>query len=135
MCLVVIVFFSSRRRHTRCALVTGVQTCALPILRYNGPSEALWRLTGIETLDVSGPAAIAADIGGRLGEPAIRGVFRTSAARIGSPVIGAVVNKIAAEGRFDGPRLVRPRFHGETPQDGALNGTAVLEQKRNASWM
>src|SRR3546814_19193454 len=30
-------FFSSRRRHTRCALVTGVQTCALPIsagLRY-----------------------------------------------------------------------------------------------------
>src|SRR3546814_5084553 len=27
----VIFFFSSRRRHTRCALVTGVQTCALPI--------------------------------------------------------------------------------------------------------
>src|SRR3546814_2453087 len=29
-CLV-FFFFSSRRRHTRCALVTGVQTCALPI--------------------------------------------------------------------------------------------------------
>src|SRR3546814_5758803 len=27
-----IFFFSSRRRHTSCALVTGVQTCALPIL-------------------------------------------------------------------------------------------------------
>src|SRR3546814_2288364 len=26
-------FFSSRRRHTRCALVTGVQTCALPIFK------------------------------------------------------------------------------------------------------
>src|SRR3546814_7600062 len=26
-----IFFYSSRRRHTRCALVTGVQTCALPI--------------------------------------------------------------------------------------------------------
>src|SRR3546814_7905631 len=26
-----LIFFSSRRRHTRCALVTGVQTCALPI--------------------------------------------------------------------------------------------------------
>src|SRR3546814_5059996 len=25
-----VFFFSSRRRHTRCALVTGVQTCALP---------------------------------------------------------------------------------------------------------
>src|SRR3546814_8322991 len=30
-------FFSSRRRHTRCALVTGVQTCALPI---SGPEGA-----------------------------------------------------------------------------------------------
>src|SRR3546814_3490992 len=31
-CLSVFCFlFSSRRRHTRCALVTGVQTCALPI--------------------------------------------------------------------------------------------------------
>src|SRR3546814_7032235 len=28
----ILFFFSSRRRHTRCALVTGVQTCALPIL-------------------------------------------------------------------------------------------------------
>src|SRR3546814_6588075 len=28
----IVFFFSSRRRHTRCALVTGVQTCALPIL-------------------------------------------------------------------------------------------------------
>src|SRR3546814_4841409 len=31
-CFCFIFFFSSRRRHTRCALVTGVQTCALPIL-------------------------------------------------------------------------------------------------------
>src|SRR3546814_8659737 len=31
MFCVFVFFFSSRRRHTRCALVTGVQTCALPI--------------------------------------------------------------------------------------------------------
>src|SRR3546814_7667998 len=39
-------FFSSRRRHTRCALVTGVQTCALPIftLRSDRP-RALAALT------------------------------------------------------------------------------------------
>src|SRR3546814_3222558 len=36
------LFFSSRRRHTRCALVTGVQTCALPILaRRRGASSGL----------------------------------------------------------------------------------------------
>src|SRR3546814_2426918 len=32
-------FFSSRRRHTRCALVTGVQTCALPILLVAGTAS------------------------------------------------------------------------------------------------
>src|SRR3546814_6006422 len=36
------VFFSSRRRHTRCALVTGVQTCALPI---SDGSSAEWVAT------------------------------------------------------------------------------------------
>src|SRR3546814_15358926 len=29
--MICLLYFSSRRRHTRCALVTGVQTCALPI--------------------------------------------------------------------------------------------------------
>src|SRR3546814_4507197 len=40
-------FFSSRRRHTRCALVTGVQTCALPILDLDlmEPGQSLDRLT------------------------------------------------------------------------------------------
>src|SRR3546814_4911641 len=34
-------FFSSRRRHTRCALVTGVQTCALPIYIRDTFSQAV----------------------------------------------------------------------------------------------
>src|SRR3546814_998919 len=40
--LFIFFFFSSRRRHTRCALVTGVQTCALPI--YHGPDARLSEL-------------------------------------------------------------------------------------------
>src|SRR3546814_3225877 len=39
------VFFTSRRRHTRCALVTGVQTCALPISRLR-PEASLHRPRG-----------------------------------------------------------------------------------------
>src|SRR3546814_7033990 len=45
VCLIIVMysvcifFFSSRRRHTRCALVTGVQTCALPISK--GAAEEL----------------------------------------------------------------------------------------------
>src|SRR3546814_4257442 len=48
MCVCALLFFSSRRRHTRCALVTGVQTCALPIL-----SPADGRVVAVEeTQDV-----------------------------------------------------------------------------------
>src|SRR3546814_4704727 len=39
-------FFSSRRRHTRCALVTGVQTCALPISEPDSPVITISRLRG-----------------------------------------------------------------------------------------
>src|SRR3546814_14927870 len=42
------VFFTSRRRHTRCALVTGVQTCALPIYtRYFVPNTQICKLREI----------------------------------------------------------------------------------------
>src|SRR3546814_246537 len=41
--LFVCFFFSSRRRHTRCALVTGVQTCALPICSlYDGAAASVF---------------------------------------------------------------------------------------------
>src|SRR3546814_1059763 len=40
LCLFVF-FFSSRRRHTRCALVTGVQTCALPIYSFSDGKVSL----------------------------------------------------------------------------------------------
>src|SRR3546814_3121593 len=39
--MVFLFFFSSRRRHTRCALVTGVQTCALPISFRDGAIVAI----------------------------------------------------------------------------------------------
>src|SRR3546814_19163916 len=47
MLCVVYFFFSSRRRHTRCALVTGVQTCALPIL-VNAPFVAISGAFGVK---------------------------------------------------------------------------------------
>src|SRR3546814_7819600 len=44
-------FFSSRRRHTRCALVTGVQTCALPISRSLWPERCPAPPAGAMTAD------------------------------------------------------------------------------------
>src|SRR3546814_2817488 len=45
-----VFFFSSRRRHTRCALVTGGQTCALPISVHN-QDAGRWSHELIERLD------------------------------------------------------------------------------------
>src|SRR3546814_2583782 len=44
-------FFSSRRRHTRCALVTGVQTCALPICR----PDRVTQLVGAPVMHIGRP--------------------------------------------------------------------------------
>src|SRR3546814_12445633 len=58
-------FVSSRRRHTRCALVTGVQTCALPIFtRWVAGAEAVPSRTveaGIATLVPDAAEYVAGD--------------------------------------------------------------------------
>src|SRR3546814_2327893 len=56
-------FFSSRRRHTRCALVTGVQTCALPISPLPGahalkPGSAIRPFFGIDPHIVDADGAL-----------------------------------------------------------------------------
>src|SRR3546814_9259023 len=48
-----VFFFSSRRRHTRCALVTGVQTCALPISFETKRAKARIDVVGLILLVVS----------------------------------------------------------------------------------
>src|SRR3546814_10496041 len=49
----IVFFFSSRRRHTRCALVTGVQTCALPIFIARELHDSLAQALSYMKLQVS----------------------------------------------------------------------------------
>src|SRR3546814_104921 len=60
--MICVFFFSSRRRHTRCALVTGVQTCALPIWKstlmnilgcLDTPTKGSYILNGIDVSRMS----------------------------------------------------------------------------------
>src|SRR3546814_7663165 len=61
----VLFFFSSGRRHTICALVTGVHTCALPIYQIAGGQRAGDR-GGIVIFEAAlGLAAVGADIEAR----------------------------------------------------------------------
>src|SRR3546814_14905962 len=62
-----VFFFSSRRRHTRCALVTGVQTCALPICSSRAKSRDGSKHVST-SLDTNGYGIIMCGIIGILGK-------------------------------------------------------------------
>ena len=65
-------------------------------MRYAGPADTLWRLSGVEVFDLSGPIAIGADISGRLVQPQIRGSLKADGARLESAVTGMVIERIQA---------------------------------------
>src|SRR3546814_17199887 len=73
------LFVSSRRRHTRCALVTGVQTCALPISR---PSlrEAIQKLAakGLLVSRHGGGTFVAESLGSTFSDPLLHQIGRAS---------------------------------------------------------
>ena len=108
-------------------LVAGILSAPLfGQLRYDGPAATLWRLTGIELFDLSGPVAIAADVGGRLSDPSIRGLVRASGARLESAVTGLLLTDLDATGRFGGSRLVVDRFTAKA-RDGSVSGSGTFD--------
>jgi translocation and assembly module TamB len=96
-------------------------------LRYNGSADTLWRLTGVELLDLSGPVAVGADARGTLANPQIRGSLRTERARLESAVTGTVIENIQAAGRFGGSRLVLDSFSGTTKRGGRVTGRGAFD--------
>ncbi|HEY8593178.1 MAG TPA: translocation/assembly module TamB domain-containing protein [Sphingomicrobium sp.] len=95
-------------------------------LRYSGPADTLWRLTGSEVIDMSGPLAVAADVGGRMADPVIRGSLRTQNARLESQVTGMVVDQLAASARFSGPQLIFSQIAGRTSGGGSVSGSGSV---------
>src|SRR3546814_9371246 len=79
VCVFHFFFFSSRRRHTRCALVTGVQTCALPIfLQIEPAATGHFRQQPLEFGDVGAHAAFSSGTPAT-GRPQTRTKFASSA--------------------------------------------------------
>jgi translocation and assembly module TamB len=95
-------------------------------LRYSGPADTLWRLTGSEVIDMSGPLVLGADIGGRLADPLIRGSLRTQNARLESQVTGMVIDHLAADAQFSGPQLIFSRIAGNSSGGGSVNGSGSV---------
>jgi translocation and assembly module TamB len=103
-------------------------------LRYSGPADTLWRLTGSEVIDMSGPLAVGADVSGTFSNPVIRGALKTQNARLESPVTGMVIQGVAAQARFSGPQLIFSQISGTTPGGGSVsgNGSVTFSEGRTA---
>lgn len=95
-------------------------------LRYDGPADALWRLAGIETFDLTGPMAVSANVTGTLAEPQIAGSIATETLRLSSSLIGAAITDIKARGRFSGSRLELTSFSGKAG-DGRISGSGTFD--------
>jgi translocation and assembly module TamB len=96
-------------------------------IRYNGAADTLWRLTGIELIDLSGPAAIGADMSGTLENPLINGSVRTAGARLESAITGMVISDLQSVGRFGGSQLRIMQFSGRTEGGGTVSGSGALD--------
>src|SRR3546814_10691446 len=89
-------FFPSRIRHTRCALVTGVQTCALPICRLNGSLLA----TADRLVSKFGITAARWQVLGAIGMPAVPETVARLARNMGltRQSVQRVVNEMVDDG-------------------------------------
>ena len=92
-------------------------------LRFRGTADTLWRLTGVEIIDISGPVSVSADARGTLGNPVISGLLATDTAAINSAVTGMRLHNVKARGSFSGAQLVMSSFSAEAKNGGTVTGT------------
>ena len=109
------------------ALVERLMTGSLfAQLRYGGPADALWRLTGVELFDFTGNVRIAGDMRGTIRRPQIRGTLRGDDLRLQSSLTGTDVTDISVVGTFDGSVLRLPRFSGVSGE-GTVTGSGSID--------
>lgn len=81
-------------------------------IRYNGPAEVLWSLSGIADQQLSGPIGIAADFSGRVSAPQLSGVVRANALTYDNETYGTRIRAIRLNGRFTNDRFELTEFSG-----------------------
>jgi len=96
-------------------------------LRFDGPADALWRLSTIEVFDVTGTMRVAADVTGSLGRPLVRGSLAGDDLRVQSAISGTDVRGVRARGTFSGSRLNLTSFAGTTGDEGRVSGSGYVD--------
>lgn len=95
-------------------------------IRYNGPAELLWALTGIGGQELAGPIAIGADFGGHLSAPQVRGLIRGKGLRYENSQYGSVIDRIDLDSRFVDTRLQITSLTGRAG-DGTVTASGFAD--------
>ncbi|MBO6525756.1 translocation/assembly module TamB domain-containing protein [Erythrobacter sp.] len=96
-------------------------------LRYHGAAESLWRFAALDTFDITGPIAIAADATGTLEDPTVRGSISGETLQLRSSLSGTDIRDISVRGRFRGSRLQLARFAGTPADGGSVSGSGIVD--------
>ncbi|WP_310474622.1 translocation/assembly module TamB domain-containing protein [Sandarakinorhabdus sp.] len=95
-------------------------------LRYAGPAQDLWGLSGLTALDVRGAVQVAVDVSGTLGDPQVQGRIRGTGGRVEAPLLGAVANEVSLDARFTASKLELTRFSGKSGR-GSISGSGAID--------
>jgi translocation and assembly module TamB len=90
-------------------------------IRYNGPAQVLWSLTGIADQQLSGPIGVAADFSGRVQAPQFNGILRANNLVFEDENYGTRVTNLAVQGRFTSSRFELTQLSGRAGR-GTVTG-------------
>jgi len=94
-------------------------------IRYSGPIEPLWALSGLEGQEMKGPIAIGADFAGTPADPQLSGIARGKGIIYRNAGFGTEITDLAFEGSFTGSSLKIASLTGRA-NGGTLSGTGFI---------
>ncbi|MFL6845450.1 MAG: translocation/assembly module TamB domain-containing protein [Allosphingosinicella sp.] len=94
-------------------------------IRYNGPAEVLWSLSGIANMQLSGPIGVAADFSGRVQQPQLNGIIRANNLTFVHETYGTRITQLAVQGRFTSSELQLTQLSGRAGH-GTISGTGTV---------
>jgi translocation and assembly module TamB len=94
-------------------------------IRYNGPAEVLWSLSGLTGRQLAGPIGIAADFSGRVQAPQLNGVIRAKNLSFVDEAYGTRISNLALQGRFTSSTLEIVSLSGRAGE-GTVQGSGTV---------
>ena len=94
-------------------------------VRYNGPAEPLWALSGITDQQLAGPIGIAADFSGRVQAPQFNGVIRANNLVFTDENYGTRITNLQLAGQFTSSQLEITRLQGRAGE-GTVTGSGTV---------